>query len=999
MKKINSLVLAFVTAFTITASNAYATNTSTINPNNPAQNSALSSATLRANFLCAYNDINNIYALIAGIVTNSITSLTGDVTTGTPASGVATATVGKVNGVSYSATPGTNTVPVVTNTNTVTYEAVPNAALANSTMTIAGHSVALGGTQTLAASDMTNGTTGTGAVVLATSPTLVAPNIGTATGSITGNAATATALQNAQTINGVSFNGTTGITVTAAAGTLTGTALASNVATSSLTSFGTLTAPVNLGTPAITDTNVLLQATSNVNSYNQLIIQNSSNGTAASTNYVVNNNLGTANTYYGEFGMNSSGYTGTGAFNQPNNVYLDSQSGDLAIGTLTSNSIHFVVNNGATDAVTIGTTGLLTANTSVSSPFFAATGTGANTLPVGTTGQAPSPINGMIRYDSTLDKLRASIASGWQSVFTTSDVIPVANGGTGTNINPSTGNASISIGPSGGTGTGTILFNQASSGTVVQSQIQTNQTGSMFLEPHTILEISPSFQNVVTGALEQVYGNVAIGTSYLGLATPTNGLIVSGSTGIGTSAPLNELDVAGNTVIGASYAGVNAAPGNGLLVQGNVGIGTASVANTLDIGAGAIHIGSSTPGSTSNALYVNGSTLYFNGSPVASGGGTSAGGSNGQVQVNASGVLGGVAAGNGIVVGTTTINTTFPGFRNVSSSTDTITASDGGAIVNYNRSSAIAVSIAAASTTGLTSGFATTVNNLGAGVVTITPTTSTINGAATLVIPANVGCTIYSDSTNYQIDMSSCGNLYFFYPNNDTTSLALGSGAFPVNTGNNNSVGMGSGVFHALTTGTYNIALGYQALYFDVSGSFNTAIGEQACQSCTSGSNTAIGQLALKNASSGGSNTAIGGSAGSKITTGGSNTVLGVNVATTTLTTGSSNILIGTSSTTDSAGSADTNEIAIGGLGLGSNTFEIGKSGTTTAGTLYGNVTATGTIKTAGYTVSTLPAGTVGMRAYVTDQNVACVTAGAALTGSGGVTCPVFYNGSAWVGD
>lgn len=56
------------------------------------------------------------------------------------------------------------------------------------------------------------------------------------TGSVTGNSGTATALQNARSINGVSFDGTADITVTAAAGTLTGTTLASNVTASSLTS-------------------------------------------------------------------------------------------------------------------------------------------------------------------------------------------------------------------------------------------------------------------------------------------------------------------------------------------------------------------------------------------------------------------------------------------------------------------------------------------------------------------------------------------------------------------------------------------------------------------------------------------------------------------------------------------------------------------------------------------------------------------------------------------
>lgn len=73
---------------------------------------------------------------------------------------------------------------------------------------------------------------------------------GTNTGdqtSVTGNAGTATALQNARLINGVSFDGTANITVTAAAGTLTGTTLNSTVVTSSLTSVGTLSSLVVSG--------------------------------------------------------------------------------------------------------------------------------------------------------------------------------------------------------------------------------------------------------------------------------------------------------------------------------------------------------------------------------------------------------------------------------------------------------------------------------------------------------------------------------------------------------------------------------------------------------------------------------------------------------------------------------------------------------------------------------------------------------------------------------
>ena len=54
-------------------------------------------------------------------------------------------------------------------------------------------------------------------------------------------AGTAATLATARSINGVSFNGSSAITVTAAAGTLTGNTLASGVTASSLTSVGTLT--------------------------------------------------------------------------------------------------------------------------------------------------------------------------------------------------------------------------------------------------------------------------------------------------------------------------------------------------------------------------------------------------------------------------------------------------------------------------------------------------------------------------------------------------------------------------------------------------------------------------------------------------------------------------------------------------------------------------------------------------------------------------------------
>ena len=99
--------------------------------------------------------------------------------------------------------------------------------------------------------------TGTGANVFANTPTLVAPLLGTPTSgnlanctfptlnqNTTGNASTATTLQTARAINGVSFDGSAAITVTAAAGTLSGATLSSGVTASSLTSVGTISSGV-----------------------------------------------------------------------------------------------------------------------------------------------------------------------------------------------------------------------------------------------------------------------------------------------------------------------------------------------------------------------------------------------------------------------------------------------------------------------------------------------------------------------------------------------------------------------------------------------------------------------------------------------------------------------------------------------------------------------------------------------------------------------------------
>ena len=82
-----------------------------------------------------------------------------------------------------------------------------------------------------------------------------------------------------------------------------------------------------------------------------------------------------------------------------------------------------------------------------------------------------------------------------------------------------------------------------------------------------------------------------------------------------------------------------------------------------------------------------------------------------------------------------------------------------------------------------------------------------------------------------------------------------------------------------------------------------------------------------------------------------------------------------------------------GGTGTTGNTGATGVTGGT--GTT-GNTGATGTttITTAVYTVSTLPAGSIGMRAFVT--NALAPSFGVTVAGGGTVGVPVYYDGSTW---
>ena len=147
----------------------------------------------------------------------------------------------------------------------------------------------------------------------------------------TGSAASLTTSRN---INGVAFNGTADITITAAAGTLTGTTLNSTVVSSSLTSLGTISTGVWQGT-AITDTYISSASTWNAKA-----------GTASPT---FTTQITTPKV------LGGTGTTQTLTFQTTSGV-----------GTTGADMIFLVGNNGATEALKINNAGAISTSFNVS---------------------------------------------------------------------------------------------------------------------------------------------------------------------------------------------------------------------------------------------------------------------------------------------------------------------------------------------------------------------------------------------------------------------------------------------------------------------------------------------------------------------------------------------------------------------------------------------------------------------------------------------------------
>jgi hypothetical protein len=179
---------------------------------------------------------------------------------------------------------------------------------------------------------------------------------GTTNVSATGSVSAGTLVSATTSVSaGTTVTAGTSITATTS---VTGATLTANGAITGSSATGA----INYGTLSYSDANTFASYQTSVNAYAQQVIQNTSTGSSASVDFIVSNDQGTASTYYGDFGMNSSTYVGTGPFQAANIVYMYSISTDLVIGTKSSHYLRLVTNDNAADSVTVSPTNAVAFN-------------------------------------------------------------------------------------------------------------------------------------------------------------------------------------------------------------------------------------------------------------------------------------------------------------------------------------------------------------------------------------------------------------------------------------------------------------------------------------------------------------------------------------------------------------------------------------------------------------------------------------------------------------
>ena len=383
-----------------------------------------------------------------------------------------------------------------------------------------------------------------------------------------------------------------------------------------------------VGALNFSDTDIVANFTHNVNSYAQIILQNKNSGSTASADFIVNNDRTGGTTYYGDFGINATTFSGSSPFNDPDGTYLYSSGGTLSVGTNDAQTFRIATGSasatpvtrmtvlgGASTLIGIGSTtptstldivgnakltGVITATTfsgNATSATYATTA-GVSTSVIGGIGSITQlQVTGVSTFTNG-----PVLVGGGTSTGTAGQVLQV----TGVSSSAYIG-GSLGIGITNPTSTLTVV----GSGASVSQLFVTGFSTFAGITTHTasLFGTQGSFTGVVTATTFS--GQINAGVSTLGIATATNltaqqlnisgistlqsttligggtstgtagqvlqvtgissGAYIGGSVGIGTTVPSQSLHVQGNArVTGAIYDSTNSPGTSGQVLQSTV---------------------------------------------------------------------------------------------------------------------------------------------------------------------------------------------------------------------------------------------------------------------------------------------------------------------------------------------------------------------------------------------------------------------------------------------
>jgi len=414
---------------------------------------------------------------VSGNISGNAANVTGIVAVANGGTGASSLT-GYLYGNGTGAVTASTSIPTTALSGTVT-----NAQLANSSITINGSSISLGGSATITAAAPNALTIGTGlsgtsyngssAVTIAIDSTVATlTGIQTLTNkTISGSSNTLSNIGNSSLTNSsITFGSTLqalGSTVSALNGVSIG------ATTRSSGDFTTLSGNTVTSTTPVLSFNasntIASFGSTTSGSYNQLVIQNQSNTANASANYVVSNNLGTDSSYYAEMGMNSSTFsssTPADFYSINNGVYFSGHDGDISVGSGNGYKLYFAWGGAASGTAGGANAHVINVNGAIGlSTNLGTTPATSGTTGFGTSGQVLTSQGSSAAPTWTTITSGLTITDNTSSGSTYYPTMETATSGTATSLYtssskfsfvPSTGTLSATVFSGAGTGlTGT----------------------------------------------------------------------------------------------------------------------------------------------------------------------------------------------------------------------------------------------------------------------------------------------------------------------------------------------------------------------------------------------------------------------------------------------------------------------------------------------------------------------------------------------------------------